>query len=98
EAVELMGECLLDKLTDEAGNIDAGRGGSSSKSKESKRFLAALQRTAKQAIKTCFSRKELAQLADDMCLRVPDLDGLIDSLNEAGFLLKKGGGLFQVQT
>ncbi|CAI5467031.1 unnamed protein product [Closterium sp. Yama58-4] len=98
EAVELMGECLLDKLTDEAGNIDAGRGGSSSKSKESKRFLAALQRTAKQAIKTCFSRKELAQLADDMCLRVPDLDALIDSLNEAGYLLKKGGGLFQVQT
>ncbi|CAI6003192.1 unnamed protein product [Closterium sp. NIES-65] len=98
EAVELMGECLLDKLTDEAGNIDAGRGGSSSKSKESKRFLAALQRTAKQAIKTCFSRKELAQLADDMCLRVPDLHALIDSLNEAGFLLKKGGGLFQVQT
>ncbi|CAI5514549.1 unnamed protein product [Closterium sp. Naga37s-1] len=97
EAVELMGECLLDKLTDEAGNIDAGRGGSSSKSKESKRFLAALQRTAKQAIKTCFSRKELAQLADDMCLRVPDLDALIDSLNEAGFLLKKGGGLFQVR-
>ncbi|CAI5526961.1 unnamed protein product [Closterium sp. Naga37s-1] len=97
EAVELMGECLLDKLTDEAGNIDAGRGGGSSKSKESKRFLAALQRTAKQAIKTCFSRKELAQLADDMCLRVPDLDALIDSLNEAGFLLKKGGGLFQVR-
>ncbi|CAI7913440.1 unnamed protein product [Closterium sp. NIES-53] len=57
EAVELMGECLLDKLSDEAGNIDAGRGGSSSKSKESKRFLATLQRTAKQAIKTCFSRK-----------------------------------------
>ncbi|CAI7776353.1 unnamed protein product [Closterium sp. NIES-54] len=97
EAVELMGECLLDKLSDEAGNIDAGRGGSSSKSKESKRFLATLQRTAKQAIKTCFSRKELAQLADDMCLRVPDLDALIDSLNEAGFLLKKGGGLFQVR-
>ncbi|CAI5964354.1 unnamed protein product, partial [Closterium sp. NIES-64] len=77
EAVELMGECLLDKLTDEAGNIDAGRGGSSSKSKESKRFLAALQRTAKQAIKTCFSRKELAQSEDGMCLRVPDLNVLM---------------------
>ena len=40
--------------------------------------------------------QELAQLADDMSLQVPDLDALIDSLNEAGYLLKKAGA-YQVR-
>lgn len=35
-------------------------------------------------------------MADEIRLQVPDLDKVIEGMNEAGFLLKKAGG-FQVQ-
>ena len=35
-------------------------------------------------------------MADDIELQVEDMTALIDSLNESGELLKKGGGTYQL--
>lgn len=37
-------------------------------------------------------------LADDISLRVPDMESFIENLNTAGYLLKKGPRLYQVRT
>lgn len=40
--------------------------------------------------------QELYSIADEICLQVPDVDTLIDKLNVAGYLLKKGHRQYQV--
>lgn len=40
--------------------------------------------------------QELFSIADEICLQVPDMDVLIDKLNVAGYLLKKGHRQYQV--
>ena len=40
--------------------------------------------------------QELFSIADEICLQVPDVDVLIDKLNVAGYLLKKGHRQYQV--
>ncbi len=40
--------------------------------------------------------QELFSIADEICLQVPDMDMLIEKLNDAGHLLKKGGRQYQV--
>lgn len=97
DVVDLMSESLFDKLVDENGRIDVGRNGGMSKSKETKRFMGYLAKLAAKGDKPCYSRKELAEIADNISLNVPHLDDVIDKMNEAGFLLKKAGGKYEVQ-
>lgn len=42
--------------------------------------------------------QELFTLADKISLRVPDLDTLVEKMNIAGFLIKKGSGIYQVKS
>jgi DNA helicase MCM8 len=37
-------------------------------------------------------------VATDMGMRVDDFDGFVDTLNNQGYLLKKGARVFQLQT
>ncbi|KAL3683899.1 hypothetical protein R1sor_001921 [Riccia sorocarpa] len=98
DVVEIMKESLFDKFTDEHGDIDFGRSGGMSKQKEAKRFLSSLQQRADIQQNAVFSVAELFSLADEIELKVPDVNVLIDNLNQAGYLLKKGSRTYQVQT
>ncbi|KAG6550803.1 hypothetical protein Mapa_007707 [Marchantia paleacea] len=98
DVVEIMKESLFDKFTDEHGTLDFGRSGGMSKQKEAKRFLSALQQRADLQQNAVFTIAELYSLADEIELRVPDLNTFIDNLNQAGYLLKKGTRTYQVQT
>nr|GMD67635.1 probable DNA helicase MCM8 isoform X1 [Ipomoea batatas] len=95
DVVELMKESLYDKYVDEHGFVDFGRSGGMSKEKEKKRFLGALNKQSELHQKDCFSISELYSLADTIGLRVPDIDTFLDTLNSAGYLLKKGPKRYQ---
>ena len=83
---------------DEYGMVDfRGAGGAgASKKAEAKRFLGALSRIANVERRATFQIYELYSVADDLELQVEDMTALIDSLNESGELLKKGGGVYQL--
>ncbi|KAH7437197.1 hypothetical protein KP509_05G060500 [Ceratopteris richardii] len=96
DVVEIMKESLYDKFVDENGVMDYGRSGGMSQQKETKRFLNALQRQSDMQQKASFTLSEMCCLADDIDLRVPDIDAFIENLNAAGYLLKKGPRTYQV--
>ncbi|KAK3038400.1 hypothetical protein RJ639_030566 [Escallonia herrerae] len=97
DVVEIMKESLYDKYVDEHGFVDFGRSGGMSQQKEAKRFLSALNKQSELLQKDYFSISEIYILADRICLRVPDIDTLVDNLNSVGYLLKKGPKSYQVQ-
>ncbi|MCL7036690.1 hypothetical protein MKW94_027520 [Papaver nudicaule] len=96
DVVEIMKESLYDKYVDENGRVDFGRSGGMSQQKESKRFLSALNKQSELLQKDTFSISEIYSLADKIDLKVPDIDTLVENLNSAGFLLKKGPKMYQV--
>eukprot|EP01018_Ginkgo_biloba_P024667 Gb_07123 [translate_table: standard] len=96
DVVEIMKESLYDKFVDEHGCVDFARSGGMSQQKEAKRFLSALQRQSEVQQKACFAISELYLLADEISLNVPDVDTLIENMNTAGYLLKKGHKTYQV--
>ncbi|GER56597.1 DNA replication licensing factor MCM8, partial [Striga asiatica] len=70
-----------------------------SQQKEAKRFLSALNKQSESKQKDCFSisishylpfgsffTQELYSLADNISLRVSDIDTLVDNLNTVGYL------------
>jgi len=96
DVVEIMRESLYDKFVDEHGCVDFGRSGGMSQQKEAKRFLSALQKKSDLQQNACFPISELFLLADEISLKVPDVDALIDNLNSAGYLIKKGHKTYEV--
>ncbi|XP_026418412.1 probable DNA helicase MCM8 isoform X1 [Papaver somniferum] len=96
DVVEIMNESLYDKYVDENGRVDFGRSGGMSKQKEAKRFLSALNKHSELQQKDTFSISEIYSLADKIDLKVPDIDTLVDNMNTAGYLLKKGPKMYQV--
>lgn len=99
DAIEIMESSMVALGIDEYGMLDfrgsGGRGGASKKA-EAKRFLGALSRIARVERRAAFPIHELYSVADDIELQVEDMTALIDSLNESGELLKKGGGTYQL--
>jgi len=91
-----MKESLYDKFVDEHGCVDFARSGGMSQQKEAKRFLSALQKKSELQQNACFPISELFILADEISLKVPDVDALIDNLNSAGYLIKKGHKTYEV--
>ncbi|CAN1805557.1 Probable DNA helicase MCM8 [Linum perenne] len=98
DVVEIMKESLYDKYLDDNGVVDFGRSGGMSQQKEAKRFLSALNKQSELQQKDTFSISEIYSLADRIELRVPDLDTLVENLNIAGFIIKKGPRMYQVLT
>ncbi|KAK1697565.1 hypothetical protein QYE76_014262 [Lolium multiflorum] len=97
DVIDIMKESLYDKYVDEHGYVDFTRSGGMSQQKEARRLLSALNKQSELQQKDCFSRAEMQSLADKLNLQVPDLDSIVESLNSAGFLLKKGPK-YQLQT
>ncbi|CAM6118553.1 unnamed protein product [Calypogeia fissa] len=98
DVVEIMKESLVDKFIDEHGCLDFGRSGGLSHQKEAKRFLNALQQRADLRQDALITTAELYSIADEIELKVKNLEAFIENLNNAGYLLKKGHTKFQVQS
>ena len=92
---------LYETAEDEFGNLDFQRsqhGTGMSKGGEAKRFVAELQTLADRTFNNLFTSQQLYQLSKDMQLRVANFEDFLDSLNNQGYLLKKGNKVFKLQT
>ncbi|XP_061829215.1 DNA helicase MCM8 [Nerophis lumbriciformis] len=101
DVVEMMKHSLVDTYSDGLGNLDFERaqlGAGMSQRGAAKRLVNALHAHAQQTNQTQFDLQTLRSLALRLNIKVVDFEGLISSLNEQGFLLKKGAKLYQLQT
>ncbi|XP_062422696.1 DNA helicase MCM8 [Pungitius pungitius] len=101
DVVDIMKHSLADTYSDGLGNLDFERsqlGSGMSQRGAAKRLVNALHRHAQRTNQTQFDLQTLRSVANNMNIKVVDFEGLVSSLNEQGFLLKKGAKLYQLQT
>ncbi|XP_053429376.1 DNA helicase MCM8 [Nycticebus coucang] len=101
DIVEIMKYSMLGTYSDEFGNLDFERsqhGSGMSNRSAAKRFISALNNIAERTYNNLFQLHQLRQIAKELNLQVADFENFIGSLNDQGYLLKKGPKLFQLQT
>ncbi|KAM6916200.1 DNA helicase MCM8 [Xenentodon cancila] len=101
DVVEIMKHSLADTYSDGLGNLDFERsqlGSGMSQRSAAKRLVNALHAHAQRTNQKEFDLQTLRSMADKLNIKVMDFQGLLSSLNEQGFLLKKGPKLYQLQT
>ncbi|XP_028983388.1 DNA helicase MCM8 [Betta splendens] len=101
DVVEIMKHSLADTYSDGLGNLDFKRsqlGSGMSQRSAAKRLVNALHLHAQRTGQKQFDLQMLRSMADRLNITVMDFEGLVSSLNEQGFLLKKGAKLYQLQT
>ncbi|XP_057704442.1 DNA helicase MCM8 [Corythoichthys intestinalis] len=101
DVVEIMKHSLVDTYSDDLGNLDFQRsqqGRGMSQRGAAKRLITALHAHAQQTNEKQFTLQTIRSLAERLNIKVLDFEGLVSSLNEQGFLLKKGAKLYQLQT
>lgn len=92
---------MIDTYTDDMGILDFARsqhGSGMSRGSQAKKLVAVLQRVYDQTYNALFTVQEIHDLATQANIRVKNLEDTIASLNNQGFLLKKGPRLYQLQT
>ncbi|RDD46487.1 DNA helicase MCM8 [Trichoplax sp. H2] len=101
DVIEIMKNSMLDIFSDEYGRLDFQRSqngsGMSSRSR-GKRFIGILNNFAGREGKSIFSVQEMSKIARDASFDTANFDDLIYSLNNQGYLLKKGYRVYQLQT
>ncbi|KAI9209157.1 MCM2/3/5 family-domain-containing protein [Polychytrium aggregatum] len=93
DVIELMKFSLWETYEDEIGQMDFARsqhGTGMSKQAEPKRFVAELSQAARIRGTNRFSYDDLYQIAKDIGLKFDRFGDMIQSLNNHGYLLKKG--------
>uniref|UniRef100_A0A669F3I2 DNA helicase MCM8 n=1 Tax=Oreochromis niloticus TaxID=8128 RepID=A0A669F3I2_ORENI len=101
DVVEIMKHSLANTYSDGLGNLDFERsqlGSGMSQRSAAKRLVNALHQHAQRTGQKQFDVQTLRSIADRVNVKVMDFEGLLSSLNEQGFLLKKGPKLYQLQT
>lgn len=101
DVVEIMKYSLLDTFSDDFGNLDFQRsqhGSGMSSRAQSKRFVAELSRISDREYNSLFSVEQMRRIAKDLRLQIRSFDDFVYSLNNQGFLLKKGPRVYQLQT
>ncbi|XP_076599860.1 DNA helicase MCM8 [Chaetodon auriga] len=101
DVVEIMKHSLADTYSDGLGNLDFERsqlGSGMSQRSAAKRLVNALHLHAQRTNQKQFDLQMLRSVAATLNIKVMDFEGLVSSLNEQGFLLKKGPKLYQLQT
>uniref|UniRef100_A0A2K5H908 DNA helicase MCM8 n=1 Tax=Colobus angolensis palliatus TaxID=336983 RepID=A0A2K5H908_COLAP len=63
-----------------------------------KRFISALNNIAERTYNNIFQFHQLRQIAKELNIQVADFENFIGSLNDQGYLLKKGPKVYQLQT
>ncbi|KXZ52381.1 hypothetical protein GPECTOR_9g425 [Gonium pectorale] len=111
DVVDLVREALYDRFGSDlaAGCTDyramssggfgggGGRGSRGGAGGEAARFMAGVRRLAAREGRCVFGSGELTSLANEMALAVRDVGALLEQLNEAGQLLKRGPGQYKVE-
>uniref|UniRef100_A0A8C6UTP4 DNA helicase n=1 Tax=Neogobius melanostomus TaxID=47308 RepID=A0A8C6UTP4_9GOBI len=101
DVVEIMKHSLADTYSDGLGNLDFERsqlGSGMSQRSVAKRLVHALHMHAQKTNQKEFDLQTIRSVADKLNIKVMDFEGLLSSLNEQGFLLKKGAKVYQLQT
>ncbi|XP_006894296.1 PREDICTED: DNA helicase MCM8 isoform X2 [Elephantulus edwardii] len=101
DIVEIMKYSMLGTYSDEFGNLDFERsqhGSGMSNRSTAKRFISALNNIAERTYNNLFQYHQLLQIAKELNIQVVDFENFIGSLNDQGFLLKKGPKVYQLQT
>eukprot|EP01135_Chromosphaera_perkinsii_P002385 Nk52_evm39s222 gene=Nk52_evmTU39s222 len=101
DVVEIMKCSLYDSFSDECGNIDFTRsqnGSGTSKKKKNKQFISLLGRVAAQACSSLFSVDQMKRIASEAGMNTNGFEEFIASLNDQGYLLKKGARVYKLQT
>ncbi|KAK2567403.1 DNA helicase MCM8 [Acropora cervicornis] len=101
DVVEIMKYSLLDAFSDDLGNLDFQRsqhGSGMSSRAQSKRFVAELSRVSEREYNSLFTVDQMRGIAKDLRLRIRNFEDFVYSLNNQGFLLKKGPRVYQLQT
>nr|XP_012310837.1 DNA helicase MCM8 isoform X1 [Aotus nancymaae]XP_012310838.1 DNA helicase MCM8 isoform X1 [Aotus nancymaae] len=101
DIVEIMKYSMLGTYSDEFGNLDFERsqhGSGMSNRSTAKRFISALNNIAERTYNNVFQFHQLRQIAKELNIQVADFENFIGSLNDQGYLLKKGPKVYQLQT
>ncbi|KAM5246056.1 DNA helicase MCM8 isoform 2-T2 [Ctenodactylus gundi] len=101
DIVEIMKYSMLGTYSDEFGNLDFERsqhGSGMSNRSKAKRFISALNNIAERTYNNLFQFHQLRQIARELNIQVVDFENFIGSLNDQGYLLKKGPKVYQLQT
>ncbi|XP_041352396.1 LOW QUALITY PROTEIN: DNA helicase MCM8-like [Gigantopelta aegis] len=101
DVIEIMKYSMVDTYSDQYGWIDFKRsqhGSGMSGRSQPKRFIAALKKVAEQTYNSIFTIQQMRQIAKDISLQLQDFEGFVSSLNNQGYLLKKGSKVYQLQT
>ncbi|XP_033753343.1 DNA helicase MCM8-like [Pecten maximus] len=101
DVIEIMKYSMVDTYSDQYGGLDFRRsqhGSGMSGRSQPKKFVAALQKIAEQTYNSIFTIPQLRQISKDIGLNIMDFEGFISSLNNQGYLLKKGAKVYQLQT
>ncbi|KAK7807743.1 hypothetical protein U0070_026151, partial [Myodes glareolus] len=92
---------MLGTYSDEFGNLDFERsqhGSGMSNRSTAKRFISALNSIAERTYNNIFQFHQLRQIAKELNIQVAVFENFIGSLNDQGYLLKKGPKIYQLQT
>ncbi|XP_041333061.1 DNA helicase MCM8 [Pyrgilauda ruficollis] len=101
DVIEIMKYSMLGTYSDEFGKLDFERsqhGSGMSNRSQAKRFVSALSSVAERTYNNLFDLQQLRHIARELQLRVSDFESFIGSLNDQGYLLKKGSRVYQLQT
>ncbi|NXY89826.1 MCM8 helicase, partial [Alcedo cyanopectus] len=101
DVIEIMKYSMLGTYSDEFGKLDFERsqhGSGMSNRSQAKRFVSALNMIAERTYNNLFDLLQLRQIAKELQIRVSDFESFIGSLNDQGYLLKKGARVYQLQT
>ncbi|XP_076016578.1 DNA helicase MCM8 [Genypterus blacodes] len=101
DVVDIMKHSLADTYSDGLGNLDFERsqlGSGMSQRSSAKRLISALHTHAQRTNQKLFDLQTIRSVADRLNIKVLDFEGLVSSLNEQGFLLRKGNKQYQLQT
>ncbi|XP_075420095.1 DNA helicase MCM8 [Tenrec ecaudatus] len=101
DIVEIMKYSMLGTYSDEFGNLDFERsqhGSGMSNRSSAKRFISALNNIAERTYNNLFQFHQLRQIAKELNIQVVDFENFVGSLNDQGYLLKKGPKVYQLQT
>ncbi|CAH2255317.1 DNA helicase MCM8 isoform X1 [Pelobates cultripes] len=101
DVVQIMKHSLLGTYSDEFGNLDFNRsqhGSGMSNRSQAKKFVSALNRIAERTYNNLFEFQQLRQIAKDLQIQIADFESFVSSLNDQGYLLKKGPRVYQLQT
>ena len=100
EVIEIMKTSMLDTFSDDIGTLDISRavhGSGMSKGSAKKKLVAAMEQYANSTGNKLFSVDLIKQFAMEVGLATPKFRDVLDSLNNQGYLVKKGPDLYKLQ-